>query len=270
MTINERIKRIRTDLKLSQNSFADCIGLKHGAISKMEKDGATVTDQNKRIICDKFHVSMQWLETGDGKMYQEQSRTDELVLWAEKLSQSARDSFPKRFATALSRLGTDEWAVLEKIVDSMALETASDPFPKIHEFLLKIGIYSIRDNTNGLEDGDFLWTSIFPMPVDTPIDERSPAKVFHFDYVYNDIIAMMKATGEQQQRLIDDFKLQFSDQYSMRNGNPYISNSVTMNVPRSVSDRKFSNQTVECQTSTDLKRTIVNGELNAEEKGKIS
>ena len=68
MTINERIKRIRTDLKLSQNSFADCIGLKHGAISKMEKDGATVTDQNKRIICDKFHVSMRWLETGDGDM----------------------------------------------------------------------------------------------------------------------------------------------------------------------------------------------------------
>lgn len=76
LIINQRIKLIRTDAKLSQNAFADCIGLKHGAISKMEKDGNTVTFQNKKIICEKFHVSMHWLETGEGNMYAAESPGD--------------------------------------------------------------------------------------------------------------------------------------------------------------------------------------------------
>ena len=127
MTINQRIRELRKDLGLNQSDFGAHIGLKSGAISKIEQQGNTVVDQNKRIICDKFHVSMHWLETGEGDMYADQSRSDELVLWAEKLSNDSGDSFPKRFATALSRLGDTEWSVLEKIVDDMAQSAAGTP-----------------------------------------------------------------------------------------------------------------------------------------------
>lgn len=69
MSINQRIKEIRKDIGLNQSDFGARIGLKSGAISKIEQDGNTVVEQNKRIICDKFHVSMHWLETGEGDKY---------------------------------------------------------------------------------------------------------------------------------------------------------------------------------------------------------
>lgn len=58
LSINQRIKELRKSLGLNQRDFGARIGLKGGAISKIEQDGNTVVDQNKRIICDKFHISM--------------------------------------------------------------------------------------------------------------------------------------------------------------------------------------------------------------------
>ena len=69
--INGRIKCVRKDQSLNQQEFGDKIGLKQGAISKMEQDGNAVIDQNIRLICDTFNVSEKWLRTGEGEMYEE-------------------------------------------------------------------------------------------------------------------------------------------------------------------------------------------------------
>ena len=69
-TINHRIKQLRKHCKLNQDDFGKRIGLKHGAISKMEKPGNTVIDQNIRLICDTFNVSEDWLRTGEGEMFE--------------------------------------------------------------------------------------------------------------------------------------------------------------------------------------------------------
>ncbi|MBR6268499.1 MAG: helix-turn-helix transcriptional regulator [Selenomonadaceae bacterium] len=73
--INLRIKMLRKNLGLSQDDFGNRIGLKHGAISKIEKSGNTVIDQNIRLICDTFHASEEWLRTGKGDMYEENNET---------------------------------------------------------------------------------------------------------------------------------------------------------------------------------------------------
>ena len=69
MSINQRIRELRKELGLTQRDFGTRIGLKHGTVSWMEKDGNSIIDQNKRIICDQFGVSLHWLETGEGNMY---------------------------------------------------------------------------------------------------------------------------------------------------------------------------------------------------------
>ena len=69
MCINQRIKELRKDLGLNQKEFGSKLEMSQGAVSWMEQDGNTVVDQNKRIICDQFGVSLHWLETGEGDMY---------------------------------------------------------------------------------------------------------------------------------------------------------------------------------------------------------
>lgn len=76
MSINQRIREIRKDLGLTQKDFGTRIGLKGGTVSWMEKEDNSIIEQNKRIICDKFHVSMHWLETGEGDKYTADSVSD--------------------------------------------------------------------------------------------------------------------------------------------------------------------------------------------------
>lgn len=69
--LNFRVRKLRKELKLTQAEFGERIGLKNGAISAMEQDGGTVTDQNIKLICEKYNVSRQWLTEGAGEMFAE-------------------------------------------------------------------------------------------------------------------------------------------------------------------------------------------------------
>lgn len=67
-TVNARIEFLRKERKLNQAEFGAQIGLGGGAIGKMER-GGTVTSQNIKLICEKFHVRREWLVDGEGEMY---------------------------------------------------------------------------------------------------------------------------------------------------------------------------------------------------------
>ena len=67
MTIHARIEILRKSLHLNQAAFGERIGLRGGAIGKMER-GGTVTDQNIKLICEKFHIRRDWLVNGEGEM----------------------------------------------------------------------------------------------------------------------------------------------------------------------------------------------------------
>ncbi len=71
LSINARVKAIRKAKRLNQTEFGKAIGLKQMGVSNMEQEGGTVTDKNILLICQKFHVSRDWLETGEGEMFLE-------------------------------------------------------------------------------------------------------------------------------------------------------------------------------------------------------
>lgn len=90
--MNNRIRELRKSLGLSQKKFAEKIGLKQNAISYMEKQGATVTEQNIMAICAQFCVSEDWLRTGSGKMFLENEKKQrEFFEIFDELSPSLQD-----------------------------------------------------------------------------------------------------------------------------------------------------------------------------------
>lgn len=72
--LNQRIKKIRKILGYNQKKFAEILGIAQTSVSYLEKDGATVTEQNIRSICNQFHVNEQWLRNGEGEMFVEDNR----------------------------------------------------------------------------------------------------------------------------------------------------------------------------------------------------
>lgn len=69
MTIGERIKILRKELKLSQAAFGDKIGVKRDVIANIELERAPVKDLVIRMICRTFNVNPLWLETGEGEIF---------------------------------------------------------------------------------------------------------------------------------------------------------------------------------------------------------
>ena len=64
---NERLKLLRKTLKLSQDAFAERIGMKGSSISLLESGGRNITEQVIKSICREFNVDYIWLTTGDGE-----------------------------------------------------------------------------------------------------------------------------------------------------------------------------------------------------------
>ena len=70
-SINARIKAARKAKGLNQATLGSLIGLSQGGVSFIERDGYTVTEQNIALICQKLRVNRDWLETGQGDMFNE-------------------------------------------------------------------------------------------------------------------------------------------------------------------------------------------------------
>ncbi len=66
--INERIKKLRLNLNLTQKEFGNQIGLK-SSISEIELGHAPITDRTIISICLKFNVSEDWIRFGKGEMF---------------------------------------------------------------------------------------------------------------------------------------------------------------------------------------------------------
>ena len=126
-TINDRIKLLRKKKDMNQGEFGKAIGLKQGAISKLEKPGNAVVDQNIQLICEKFQVRREWLVDGTGEMFAERAKKDELMEWAERVSQSPHDSFPYRLAEVLAKLDEPQGKMLEQIFDKIMAEGGDGP-----------------------------------------------------------------------------------------------------------------------------------------------
>lgn len=66
--IGDRIKTLRKALHLTQQKFAERIGLKQNSVALIEA-GRETSDQTIFAICREFRVSEDWLRTGEGEMF---------------------------------------------------------------------------------------------------------------------------------------------------------------------------------------------------------
>ena len=71
MSLGERIRKVRRELELTQESFCNRIGLKRNSISLVESDKRNISDQAILSICREFNVNEEWLRNGTGEMFRE-------------------------------------------------------------------------------------------------------------------------------------------------------------------------------------------------------
>lgn len=112
--MKDRIKKIRKELDLTQQEFADRLGIKRGGVANYEIGRNEPADSVISLICREFNVNEEWLRTGQGEMFIELDKEDLLMQWAGKVLGSESTSFKKNFVRLLMTLTEDEWGFLEQ------------------------------------------------------------------------------------------------------------------------------------------------------------
>lgn len=117
--MNERLKKLRKTLDMTQQEFADRIGTKRNTIAKYETDTNVPSAAVISLICREFNVNEEWLREGRGEMFIKMTRDEEIATFIGKTLHSEEDSFKKRLISALSALNESDWETLEKLALSL-------------------------------------------------------------------------------------------------------------------------------------------------------
>ena len=112
--MNERLKKLRKALDLTQQEFADRIGSKRNTVAKYETEVNTPSAAVVSLICREFNVSEEWLRNGTGEMFLPTDRNADIARLTKQLHDEESDSFKNRLISILANLSIEEWQYLEK------------------------------------------------------------------------------------------------------------------------------------------------------------
>ncbi len=92
--MNERLKVLRKTLDLTQQDFANRIGVKRNTVATYEMGRSSPSDSAVSLICREFNVNEEWLRTGAGgdeNMFVKLSEDEELAMYTQMLLDSTDD-----------------------------------------------------------------------------------------------------------------------------------------------------------------------------------
>lgn len=114
MTQGERIKEVRKSLKLTLEKFGEKIGVKKNAISAVENNRNSLSEQMAKSVCREYNVNETWLRTGEGEMFLPVNRKTKIEKLTNQLLSEESNSFKNRLVSVLADLNENEWEFLEK------------------------------------------------------------------------------------------------------------------------------------------------------------
>lgn len=123
--MNERIKQLRKVLGLTQQEFAERVGIKRNAVANYETGRNEPIGSVVNLICNEYNVNPDWLRNGSGEMFKD-APTDELDALAMKYNLTHRDYL------FIERLCKDENArnALEDFCINFASSALKENIPK--------------------------------------------------------------------------------------------------------------------------------------------
>lgn len=120
--MQNQIKELRSHVGLNQTDFGARIGVKQSTIAGWETGQRIPPDSAIVSICREFHVDEHWLRTGEGEMFIQISRDQEIMDFVADTMQDDKDNFRRRFLLALSRLPEERWADIEDFARQITAE----------------------------------------------------------------------------------------------------------------------------------------------------
>lgn len=112
--MNERLKKLRKTLDLTQQKFADKIGVKQNTIAQYEMGRNTPIDSIVSLICREFNVNEKWLRYGEGDMFN--SSDDEYIAIIDHIM-AGENEFAKNIFKTFAMFDEADWNALNRMIE---------------------------------------------------------------------------------------------------------------------------------------------------------
>lgn len=117
--LNERIDYLIKSLGMKKTAFAEKLNVSQAFVSQLCSGVKRPSERTTQDICTKFNVNEDWLRTGNGEMFIELTRDEQIENFVGNVLKSEEDSFKKKFISMLSALDESDWEVLQEMVELM-------------------------------------------------------------------------------------------------------------------------------------------------------
>lgn len=121
MTIGERVRILRKELRMTQGEFGSRINISTASISQIEKGIVKTTERTINDLCRVYGVSRNWLVDGVGEMYEETESLDDLAFsFTELLA-----NYPGILAMAKlasKHMTVEDWKRLNELIEKVVGE----------------------------------------------------------------------------------------------------------------------------------------------------
>ena len=123
--MNERLIKLRKTLDLTQQDFANRIGVKRNTVATYEMGRSSPSDSAVSLICREFNVNENWLRNGgtDDDMFIKLNEDEELAMYTQMLLDSTTDdviaNLIKKFICIYEKLDPNSKKILMNIADEL-------------------------------------------------------------------------------------------------------------------------------------------------------
>lgn len=133
--MKERLKALRKELHLTQQEFADKIGIQRSTYAKYEVGASSPIDAVVTLICKTCNVNEEWLRNGSGEMFIQRDPFDEVYKMVNEMLWDESSELKRRLVTAILRLSPDQLRYARNwIMETFDLApAAADPVPEKRE-----------------------------------------------------------------------------------------------------------------------------------------
>ena len=123
--ITPRVKILRQALGMSQTDFGAKIGVTRGVINNLDRGLTDLQDPLLSLICSVFNARREWLETGEGEMFEPKDAEAPFYDAMGIITNDEPDSFRRRFVIALAELDDAGLDAMEQFIRSLIRDTGT-------------------------------------------------------------------------------------------------------------------------------------------------
>lgn len=126
-TISARIAAVIKASGLTKTAFAERLNVSQSFVSRLAVGASVPSDRTILDICREFNVSERWLRTGEGEMFVQLSREEEITKFAMEVIRDPASEFQRQLISTMARLEPAQWKLMEQMLDELIRQRTAPP-----------------------------------------------------------------------------------------------------------------------------------------------